>query len=66
MGITARRRYGFARGRLTGFEDEPLARADLPTGGAAAHSEILEAEIGARAPGRCATSSPRSSPSRTS
>lgn len=45
MGITARRRYGFARGRLTGFEDEPLTRAadDMP--GATAHSEILEAEI---------------------
>lgn len=46
MGITARRRYGFARGHLTGFEDEPLTRADLPTdGGSAAHSDILEAEI---------------------
>lgn len=48
MGIAARRRYGFARGRLTGFEDEQLTRHDLPTGstdGAVAHSEILEAEI---------------------
>lgn len=46
MGITARRRYGFARGHLTGFEDEPLTRADLPTDGTGtAHSDILEAEI---------------------
>jgi DNA helicase IV len=45
MGITARRRYGFARGHLTGFEDEPLTRADLSADGVAVHSEILEAEI---------------------
>jgi hypothetical protein len=48
MGITARRRYGFARGHLTGFEDEPLTRADLTTGDVddtTAHSEILESEI---------------------
>jgi DNA helicase IV len=48
MGITARRRYGFARGQLTGFEDEPLTRAGRPDDGAegaSAHSEILEAEI---------------------
>jgi DNA helicase IV len=44
MGITARRRYGFARGHLTGFEDEPLTRSDLADGDTA-HSEILEAEI---------------------
>ncbi|MFC4628316.1 HelD family protein [Promicromonospora alba] len=46
MGITARRRYGFARGHLTGFEDEHLTRAGLPTDGTGtAHSDILEAEI---------------------
>lgn len=59
MGLTARRRYGFARGRLTGFEDEHLAGADQSSpdsdvdvdvdvagsGVPAAHSEILEAEI---------------------
>jgi DNA helicase IV len=48
MGITARRRYGFARGHLTGFEDELLTRAEPTTDGAddaTAHSEILEAEI---------------------
>jgi DNA helicase IV len=40
MGVGMRRRYGFQRGELTGFEDEPL------TGGAAPeHSAILEAEI---------------------
>lgn len=49
MGISARRRYGFSRGVLTGFEDEPLARSHAdeagPGGGALARSEILEAEI---------------------
>ncbi|MEV0890150.1 AAA family ATPase [Promicromonospora sp. NPDC050262] len=50
MGITARRRYGFARGHLTAFEDESLTRAGLGGQGGqgddgAAHSEILEAEI---------------------
>ena len=50
MGITARRRYGFARGHLTGFEDEPLTRAaGTPgadgVGDTATHSDILEAEI---------------------
>ncbi|WP_275001686.1 HelD family protein [Promicromonospora iranensis] len=48
QGITARRRYGFARGHLTAFEDESLTRpepggdgSDVPS----AHSDILEAEI---------------------
>ncbi|MEU4388635.1 AAA family ATPase [Promicromonospora sp. NPDC023805] len=46
MGITARRRYGFARGRLTALEDESLARAEPGADGAtSAHSDILEAEI---------------------
>ncbi|MEV0950512.1 AAA family ATPase [Promicromonospora sp. NPDC050249] len=46
MGITARRRYGFARGRLTALEDESLARPELGADGATtAHSDILEAEI---------------------
>ncbi|WP_020014253.1 HelD family protein [Promicromonospora sukumoe] len=51
MGISARRRYGFARGHLTAFEDESLTRpeltGDLSDGDLAgdAHSEILEAEI---------------------
>ncbi|MFI8523171.1 HelD family protein [Promicromonospora sukumoe] len=49
MGIGARRRYGFARGHLTAFEDESLTRGNLADGGVdddgATHSEILEAEI---------------------
>lgn len=48
MGITARRRYGFARGHLTAFEDESLTRPAPGTDvaeGASAHSDILEAEI---------------------
>ncbi len=40
LGVGLRRRYGFQRGELTGFEDEPLA-----SGRAAGHSAILEAEI---------------------
>lgn len=40
MGVALRRRYGFSRGGLTGYEDEPL------TGGAElGHSAVLEAEI---------------------
>jgi DNA helicase IV len=51
MGITARRRYGFARGHLTAFEDESLNRPEPggagPDGadGSSTHSDILEAEI---------------------
>jgi DNA helicase IV len=40
MGVTLRRRYGFAQGRLTAYEDEHLT-----AGEAEEHSEILEAEI---------------------
>lgn len=40
MGVGMRRRYGFQRGALTGFEDEPLSG-----GQAQEHSAILEAEI---------------------
>lgn len=40
MGVELRRRYGFSRGELTGFEDEPLTG-----GGGPGHSAILEAEI---------------------
>ena len=40
MGVDLRRRYGFSRGELTGFEDEPLTG-----GGGPGHSAILEAEI---------------------
>ncbi|MDR7384830.1 HelD family protein [Promicromonospora iranensis] len=48
LGITARRRYGFARGHLTAFEDESLTRPEPGDEGAveaAGHSDILEAEI---------------------
>ena len=40
MGVRRRRRFGFAHGRLTAYEDE-----DLATGQPAAASEILESEI---------------------
>ena len=41
MGVAARRRYGFQRGALTGFEDESLTAP----GPGAESSAILEAEI---------------------
>jgi DNA helicase IV len=41
LGLRMRRRYGFVRGRLTGYEDESL----LPDTGATEYSAILEAEI---------------------
>lgn len=44
MGVATRRRYGFARGVLTGFEDEVLSGASA-SATAAEHSEILEQEI---------------------
>jgi DNA helicase IV len=44
LGLALRRRYGFVRGRLTGYEDEPLGSAqDQPPG--EEYSAILEAEI---------------------
>lgn len=42
MGLAARRRYGFSRGTLTGFEDEVLTGPGTADG---ATSAILEAEI---------------------
>jgi DNA helicase IV len=41
MGLRLRRRYGFVRGRLTGYEDEPL----LAGGPGEDYSAILESEI---------------------
>ena len=41
LGLRMRRRYGFARGRLTGYEDESL----LPEAQESAYSAILESEI---------------------
>jgi DNA helicase IV len=40
MGVRLRRRFGFAHGRLTAYEDEDLTRAQPP-----AVSDILESEI---------------------
>ena len=50
MGVRRRRRFGFSAGALTAYEDEDLARPDLPTqdgapGAPTGASEILEAEI---------------------
>jgi hypothetical protein len=44
MGVWLRRRYGFARGELTAYEDEDLSRRDLAVGDEE-YSQILEAEI---------------------
>jgi DNA helicase IV len=41
MGLRMRRRYGFVRGRLTGYEDESM----LPDGAEDEYSAILESEI---------------------
>jgi DNA helicase IV len=41
LGLRKRRRYGFVRGRLTGYEDESL----LPEAGPTEYSAILESEI---------------------
>jgi DNA helicase IV len=41
LGLRRRRRYGFVRGRITGYEDEPL----LPESEGPAYSAILESEI---------------------
>lgn len=44
LGVTRRRRFGFTHGKITAYEDEPLAgaSADEPT---QPHSNILEEEI---------------------
>jgi DNA helicase IV len=44
MGLRLRRRFGFQHGRVTAYEDEPLAGRPADDV-AAAHSDILEAEI---------------------
>ena len=62
QGVATRRRFGFVKGELTSFEDEHLDRGEeLGT-----KSRILTARSSGRASGRCGTSSPPSSPSRTS
>ena len=60
MGVSLRRRFGFAHGELTAYEDEDLTRASVPE-----TSAILESEIERPVLARCATSSPPSSPSKT-
>ncbi|MGI8577436.1 MAG: HelD family protein [Nocardioidaceae bacterium] len=46
MGLRLRRRFGFAHGRVTAYEDEVLdADQPAPTAAATTHSAILEAEI---------------------
>ncbi len=46
MGLRRRRRFGFSHGVVTAYEDEQLARDEpRPSGTAALHSAILEAEI---------------------
>ena len=61
MGVRRRRRFGFAHGRLTAYEDEDLtarcSRWPPPTSSSRRSS--------GHGPGRCATSSPPSSRSRT-
>ena len=61
QGVVRRRRFGFAGGELTGFEDEHLDR-----GGRAREPRSCARRSSARASARCATSSPPSSPTRTS
>jgi DNA helicase IV len=46
LGLRMRRRYGFVRGRLTGYEDESmLVPSGSSTDGATGYSAILESEI---------------------
>ena len=62
MGVRRRRRFGFSHGKLTAYEDEDLDPG--PAAGRLATSSSRRSS--ARAPGRCATSWPPSSRSRTS
>ena len=60
QGLARRRRFGFADGELTGYEDERLGDGDDST---TAPSSARRSS--GRAAARCATSSPPSSPTRT-
>ena len=62
MGVDLRRRFGFDHGRLTAYEDEHLARRAEAD---AAQPRSSRPRSSGRASARCATSSPRSSRSRT-
>jgi hypothetical protein len=61
MDVVLRRRFGFERGQITAYEDEHLL--DRTEGTPAARSSPPRSSDPASAP--CATSWPRSSPSRT-
>ena len=60
QGLARRRRFGFADGELTGYEDERLADGDDGT-----RASSCARRSSARAAAPCATSSPPSSPTRT-
>ncbi len=45
MGVVRRRRFGYAGGDMTAYEDEDLQSGPEPDGDAESHSAILEAEI---------------------
>ncbi len=66
MGLDLRRRFGFSGGELTAYEDETFGRNERPgLLPETAVSRILLDEIERPGPGRCVTSSRRSSPTRT-
>jgi DNA helicase IV len=46
MGVSLRRRFGFAHGQLTAYEDEDLARASVPEASAILESEIERPRTG--------------------
>ena len=63
MSVDKRRRYGFQHGRLTAYEDEDLTSAAGVERSTPPSSRPRSSALGWA---RCATSSPPSSPSRTS
>ena len=64
MGVELRRRFGFQHGEMTAYEDEDARSRAAAGRGALARSSRRRSS--GRASARCATSSPPSSPSRTS
>ena len=62
MGVGVRRRFGFTHGEMTAFEDEDLTTLGA---GRASTATSWTPRSSARVPARCATSSRRSSRSRT-
>ena len=65
MGVRRRRRFGFSAGALTSYEDEPLTARAAGRGGGRREPHPAGGDRAARASARCATSSPPSSPTRT-